>query len=252
MTLHVFGDSFAAQWQVEWQWMHQVAQGLDCEMIPCASMGCANTWILTNMYTAYHQGVFKPGDWVVLVMTSYNRQWFFQNAPQVGNFNRMRGVEADYFGLTENQLAAVDAYFKYLQRDDIDNFHWDCYSAWVAHWASRWQQQGINLMVVPGFDHSSYIPPQGCVAVRGDLNSISQAEFLNDRVKKTWYMQDYPDQRLNHLLRDNHDRLAGKILNSMQTGSELDLTEGFVKHKITSTALEPLQQAGQIAATLFR
>ena len=79
--------------------------------------------------------------------------------------------------------------------------------------------------MIPGFEMG--IDFTGLVRVHGDMtNTVSNGEFLTKKDDEQWYRKGI-DTRYNHMIRDNHDVMADKCLNSILTGNDLDLTTGF-------------------------
>ena len=84
---------------------------------------------------------------------------------------------------------------------------------------------GFTLLLIPGFTVD--IDYTDVIKVYGDMTgSISNAEFVSEKDDEQWY-SDGIDTRYNHMIKDNHEIMADKCLNSILTNNTLDLTVGF-------------------------
>lgn len=233
-ALHVFGDSFASNWGYDFQWMQQLSDRLGCTQFHAtAQPGSANEWFLMMMADVYSKGLITRGDYVVITLSAAGRQWLIERVPQVGNWANMRNVDTGYFGLTELETQAIDQYYHHLYNPAIDNFRWDAYAAWCTVMSNQLLKDGIRLITLEGFGHSTAIRPQSCVPVTGSLYEISEKEFVSKSAMDAWYDRNVPDQRLNHLLRDNHEILAEKLYQSFAHNEPLNLVTGFKTKRIT-------------------
>lgn len=240
--LHIFGDSFASNWGYDFQWMQQLSDKLGCEKFhSTAQPGSANEWFLMMLAEVYSQEHVKPGDYVVVTLSAAGRQWLIERVPQIGNWANMRDVDTGYFGLTKDEVNSIESFYMNLYNPAIDNFRWDAYAAWCTVMCNQLLQENIKMITLEGFGHSTAIRPQSCVPVTGSLYEISEKEFVSKSAMDTWYSRSVPDQRLNHLLKDNHEILAEKLYQSFTNNEPLNLITGFKTKRITGSNDDHIQ-----------
>ena len=179
-------------------------------------------------------------DVVVVVTTSLYRNWFIKDFPElsnymIGNWDEMAAKEH----IDQDVIDSVKGYAVNLQRNDIDQFRFEAQVAWLRGVQTT---LGCSLLLIPGFEMG--IDYSGLTRVHGDMtNTVSNNEFVTQQQRDLWYQQGI-DTRYNHMIRDNHDIMADKCLNSILTGNDLDLTDGFKKHQLHSDDKRTHKQIG--------
>lgn len=218
-SLYLFGDSFSVpstavagsdSW-VDWQWSVQLSDLMGLELKALAEFGVSNEWIISRFNFFLDQ--YKSGDHIIIQTTESSRYWYFQDKPWVSN---PFGLVDDLVGekiLTPKENDAMRAYINYIHTDEKD---WQRQQMMYAYLNTmRWAlgNHGIQVHILPGFDQPQQFP----IAVNGGelqgcLQHVSKNEFISHEHGEEWYAQpNTPDQRLNHLSRDNHDRLAKRL-----------------------------------------
>ena len=222
--IYFFGDSFTVDYKTDWTWTRQLAEKLHVQgLVNNSEPGTSNDWILMKLREFIPQ--MTREDIVVVCTTSLYRYWFFKDNPElsnymIGNWDKMAAKDID-----QDTIDAVQGYVTQLQRDDIDLFRFETQIAWLKGCRDT---IGFQLLLIPGFEMG--IDFKGLVRVHGDMtNTVSNGEFLTKQDDEQWYRKGI-DTRYNHMIRDNHDVMADKCLNSILTGNDLDLTTGFKRN----------------------
>lgn len=220
MALWIFGDSFSVaresvnngnieSWPL---WHEALAEHLNLDgYFNYSQWGVSNEYILEQFLT--HQMKYKPGDYIVIQLTSSARQWFFKDSPSVANFY----VEGITESVSKNAATAVEMYATHLHRPEIDNLRY-----FMLVKTLEKISQDLNyckILILPGFHQ---VP-----GVTGTLSDICFGEFVSDETQSKWY-NDYPiDPRPNHFGQKNHEILSYRISEFFQTGKLVDLTIGY-------------------------
>tara|TARA_X000001036_G_scaffold120973_1_gene114533 strand:- start:1831 stop:2625 length:795 start_codon:yes stop_codon:yes gene_type:complete len=222
-TLYIFGDSFTVDYKTDWTWTRQLADKLRVDaMFNDSIIGCSNEWIMSKVKE--NQDKITKDDIVVIVLTSPYRYWFFKDKPELSNY---RIGNWDNFAKKHEKghVEAVRGYVNYLQRDELDSFRLEHQVSWIKELKRK---IGFTLLLIPGFTVD--IDYTDTIKVYGDMTgSVSNAEFVSQKDDEQWYT-DGIDTRYNHMIKDNHEVMATKCVNSVLTGNTLDLTTGFSRH----------------------
>ena len=217
MSVWFFGDSYCIEstaqddthWKYEHNWMDLVAQGLGAdETIPISQFGVSNDWIFK--FFLENTSKFKPGDSVVVQLTSAGRKWFLPNEPQKSNLFYSQGW-------TEKVSNAIDQYREHLHNDQLDNIQYTSYVYAIMFMTHSIKD--VNFLILPGFDS---VP-----GVTGNLTSDICNFELGNGQKKFFDKHNGFDPRLNHMSMENHIVLADKIVDYFKNDTMLDLTTGF-------------------------
>jgi len=235
--LFVFGDSFSQPYSNPLVWTQSTANRLSLELHNHSLQGTSQTYSWQLLQSLI--GLLTATDRVIIVMTHPSRTWFFKQLPAVSNINIANIDQV----LTLEQQKAIELYVRYIQRPEIDCQQVDQRLAWLC-----WQftQRGLaKPLVIMAFPQNVTDPTviEGLDLAKGTLYDIQMAELAIDpqQVNQLWLGQD---ARYNHLVLDNHERLARKIVHYFQHGGELDLTQGFVQNIIDIESLtDPLFEA---------
>lgn len=237
--IYFFGDSFTVDYETDWTWTRQLAEKLHVDGLVNHSMvGTSNDWILMKLRECIP--TLTANDVVVVVTTSLYRHWFIKDFPElsnymIGNWSQMATKEH----IDQDVIDSVQGYAVNLQRNDIDQFRFETQVAWLKGVQTT---VGCSLLLIPGFEMP--IDFKGLVRVHGDMtNTLSNNEFVTLEQRDLWYQRGI-DTRYNHMIRDNHDLLSDKCVNSILTGNDLDLTDGFKIHQLHSDDKATHKQIG--------
>ena len=225
-TLWIYGDSFAEDRSESWQWHQQLAKAHNiAETKITAQAGVANDWISTQIKDQHEQ--WQNGDRVLVIITQPNRQWWFEDRPEMGNIGLMWGHPwARMMQMTDqHRVDAVGYYINYLQRDAVDYLRCEQMVAWIQQLA---QQRSVELTVIPAFE----MPVDLSKWCLGNLTDVCNWEFVDERSRVQHYAS-IQDSRLNHLSLENHKWFVDKISQHWQSGQPMDLTQGSLRHTIS-------------------
>lgn len=225
-TLWIYGDSFAEDHKESWQWMHLLSKSFDIKHIEIsAQAGVANDWISTQIREQYQQ--WQSGDRVLIVITQPNRQWWFEDRPEMGNIGLMWGHPwARMMHMTDqHRVDAVGYYLNYLQRDSIDYLRCEQMIAWIRQLSA---QKSVTLTVIPAFE----MPVDLSEWCLGNLTDVCNWEFVDEKSRVQHYAS-IKDSRLNHLSAENHQWFCDRISRHWQSGTPIDLLTGSLRNVIS-------------------
>lgn len=221
-TLWVYGDSFAVDWGADWSWHRLVAQGLEVERaVNQTQAGCANTYSLSKFKADPHE----PTDIVIFCVTESTRHWFVKEQPELANYRTINqsSISFAYRNAYPVQHEAIMSYYHHLQNTYLDDLARECQVSWLF---DQGKQREIKMLVVPSFPLADLKYPKGETQFNGSLDTVCMNEFETYQDQLEWYNQGV-DSRANHLVRDNHEILAAKIIAAVREGIDVDLNEGF-------------------------
>jgi hypothetical protein len=230
--LYIFGDSFSVPdahknevigpkglitfMPLEKSWTRIVSESIigDDNHVNDAMLGCSNEYILHTLRT--RESSFKSGDCVIIQLTSYYREWFFEDKPGMANFLNAKWVPGVH--VTKEQAKALEMYQRYLYSDHRLLLHYDAILDAITFRTKLYGQQGIRCLILPGFH-----PAAG---VEGTMFKTSGSEFDSEETAAT-YRSETGDLRYNHFSEVNHKILADKVIDFFNTGKTVDLTSDF-------------------------
>lgn len=219
--LWIFGDSFSVPREKINNppnynlWPELLSKNLNLdEYHNYAEWGVSNDYI----YDQFNQKteLFKPGDFILIQLTSIDRQWFFEDNPTFGNYYA-KGLEKE---ISKEEYSALKMYIGYLKRDKIDLLRYHMLIGCLER-----DLQILNftrILILPGFTPMNNI--------KGTLVEISENEFKSKNDMQKFYdSNNGKDPRSNHLSRNNHLILSNKITKFFTHGHRVDLTTEFEK-----------------------
>jgi len=235
MTIWVYGDSYCTEDDVDYNWFKQISSITRQTVIAKGVRGCSNNWIAQSI--AQQSNKHKQGDWIIMVQTQEDRQWFWEDKPEACNWQN-HADPVGVLGISRQEHAAAKQWLTHLyNRQDV---------AWTTFTNSTWLAaytipRGMRYLVIPGFVNSIE-PYNSFISVRGTLTEfVSYREFPDRASYQAALRSPRGDARANHLSPNNHAILARKISDCVlgQSG-ELDLTQGFeiVKKEFTAEDYE--------------
>lgn len=244
--LWIFGDSWSAidsNRDPPRSWTRQLAQrlsqttGRPVQVRNHSLVGAAPDWI-TEQYLK-NTASMGSDDYVIMILTSPYRVWYFEDQPSLTNFNI---IDFDSV-IDQEQAQAVELYIKHIQRTKIDTLHTVNRLGNIAYESAS---RGLRRpLLVKGFDQDLNVAesyPDICIA-NGYLTSIQYNEYAElDRMAEitgpapNWFYGF--DCRYNHLCLSNHDILVDKLLEGLLKNRSPDLTQGFRQNLIKETWYE--------------
>jgi len=230
--LYIFGDSFSVPdahknevmgpkglitfMPLEKNWTRIVSESMigdDNHVNDCA-LGCSNEYIFHTLRE--RESSFKSEDCVIVQLTSYYREWFFEDKPGMANFINAKFMPGVH--VTKEQAKALEMYQRHLYSDHRLLLHYDAIIDAITLRTMLYAQQGIRCLILPGFH-----PVTG---VEGTMFKTSNSEFDSDETAAI-YCAKTSDLRYNHFSEVNHKILADKVIDFFNTGTTVDLTTGF-------------------------
>jgi hypothetical protein len=230
--LYIFGDSFSVPdahknevvgpkgpvtfMPLEKNWTRIVSESIigDDNHVNDALLGCSNEYILHTLRT--HESSFKSGDRVIVQLTSYYREWLFEDKPGMANFINAKWVPGVH--VTKEQAKALEMYKQHLYSDHRLLLHYDAILDAITLRTILYAQQDIRFLILPGFHNVA--------GVQGNMFKTSNSEFDSDETAAI-YCAETGDLRYNHFSEVNHKILADKVIDFFNTGTTVDLTTGF-------------------------
>lgn len=234
--LWIFGDSFSAQdpnYDPSTVWTRDLAHRLaDHLNIPVqlrnnSLVGSAQDWMFTEYVKAVPQ--ISADDYVVILLTSASRYWYFENQPSLSNWNIL-DFDAQ---VTKEQARAAELYIKHIQRPHLDSLSLLGRLSFIAY---ETKTRALRRpLIIKAFDQD--IGPADYFSelniAQGTLTQVQFGEYKNQDLVEKMFAQGNPgyfkgaDCRFNHLCLRNHSILSEKIMHSLLTDQVCDLTDGF-------------------------
>lgn len=230
--LYIFGDSFSVPdahknevvgpngpvtfMPLEKNWTRIVSESIigNDNHVNDAVLGCSNEYILHTLRN--RESSFKSDDRVIVQLTSYYREWFFEDKPGMANFLNAKWVPG--VNVTKEQAKALEMYKQYMYSDHRLLIHYDAILDAITLRTHLYAQQGIRCLVLPGFHN--------VVGVEGTMFKTSSSEFDSEETAAI-YRAETGDLRYNHFSEVNHKILADKVIDFFNTGKTVDLTSDF-------------------------
>ena len=181
----------------------------------------------------------KPNDQLIIALTHPSRVWFFEDRPELANYNI---VDLDVLLGDKERLLAVKYYVEQIQRPEIDIQATDHRMGWLSNlvYRNNWRKP----IIIQGFAQTIYTDLYpNLIFSKGNLFTVNRKEEAKDFPSKNW------DLRYNHMCLSNHKILVEKIINTINTGEELDLTTGFIENNYSKKLLEDKDLAAKELST---
>lgn len=234
--LWIFGDSWSAlfpNYDPERVWTRQLAHRLSqhlghgVQLRNISLVGSAQDWMISEYVSALEQ--IEPDDYVVIILTSPARYWYFEEIPSLSNWNIL-----DFDSVVSKERArAVELYIKHIQRPHIDSVALLGRLSIIAY---ETLTRGFRRpLIVKGFIQdlgpAEYFKELNIA--EGELTFIQYGEYQDKARVEHLSAQGQPgyfkgaDCRFNHLCLSNHDVLVDKFLEGMIADTSPDLTTGF-------------------------
>lgn len=242
MTVWVFGSSYAAHYNILGQWMQQVSHNLDTDLQVYAAKGSSIEYSYYNFNNV--RSNIKENDTVIVALTTNSKRWFFKDYPE---HHASPMPDADYknpkviydtTGLPEVDEACA------LYEDCLSNI--DVFNTYLTNFLYNLQyltkQKNLNSIILISYWDTEYF-------LQNIINDLPLLHFPKgklldisiDEYSKEYILQhdfSYADKKINHLTKSNHTVLANKITDFVNNKKSIDLTQGFVKHLITSKSIK--------------
>jgi hypothetical protein len=230
--LYIFGDSFCLPNEhrdeivgpgglVKFMPLEKNWTSIVCESLTGASnsvnesmLGCSNEYVFHKL--SEWESSFKSGDCVIVQLTSFYREWFFEDKPHMANY--MTAKFTPGIDITKEENTALEMYKRYLYSEHRLFLHYNAMFDAITLRTRLYAEHGIRCLVLPGFHN--------IIGVEGNMLEASSSEFDCDKTATTYYNKT-GDLRFNHFSEVNHKILANKVIDFFNTGKTVDLTIGF-------------------------
>ena len=230
--LYIFGDSFSVPdahkdevigpkglmtfMPLEKNWTRIVSESIigDDNHVNDSVLGCSNEYIFHTLRE--RESSFKSGDCVIVQLTSYYREWIFEDKPGMANFLNAKWVPGVH--VTKEQAKALEMYQRHLYSDHRLFLHYDAILDAITLRTKIYGEHGIRCLILPGFHNVT--------GVEGTMFKTSNSEFDSEETAAI-YCAETSDLRYNHFSEVNHKILADKVIDFFNTGNTVDLTTGF-------------------------
>lgn len=229
--LYIFGDSFSVPddhkheiigptgpvkfHPLEKNWTRIVSESLigSNNHVNDSIMGCSNEYIFHKLKEK--EPLLKPGDCVIVQLTSYYREWFFEDKPHMANYMTTKFIPGLH--ITKEANEALEMYKRHLFSNHRCLIHYEAIIDAIDLRTKIYGEQGIRCLVLPGFHEI-----QG---VNGIMFDASNFEFDCGKTSQAYYAKG--DLRFNHFSEVNHKILADKVIKFFDTGETVDFTTEF-------------------------
>jgi hypothetical protein len=236
--LFVIGDSFAAcrpGTELAPTW-HRLTADLLSEyhqepvtLINSALIGSSQDWCWGILQEWFHHGAIGPDDYLVVALTHPSRYWFIDRLPELTNVNI---IDLDRH-VTRDEANAIELFIKHIQRPTLDIIHLNNRMAYLAYMVAEQNLKRPLMINCFSQDLDQSTAFEDLIWAKGNLfENIQKYEFQHeddDLNNKFWRGLD---GRFNHMCLSNHKILAARIAESLINGTELDITDGFIKQII--------------------
>jgi len=222
--IFVFGDSFgdvtACGNDQGRAWPALLAQHLaeqfkrPIEIVNWSMIGASQDHTWSCIMGCVERGEITPDDYMVVLMTSPERYWFFEHVPYITNtaiidFDDELGPE---------QTDAAAKYFQHIQRPQLTHLQADFRLGWLSHIV-----QSLRLrkpLMIPCFEQQFSADSYPALNfAQGCLYNVQLAEWQGG-VGSNWQGVDL---RYMHLCLRNHAVLAELLAHSLWRTGTLDL-----------------------------
>jgi hypothetical protein len=227
-NLWVFGDSFTKHSQSNQEdfWTFKLAKMLGVQTYHNWSQyGVSNEYICDGFIE--HSDNIQQDDYLIFIITWKSRHWFFEDRPEVSNFNMMSNgvIYKEYGKQSEN---AVKTFEKYLDSERLANIKLNWYYGYLNFVETHFP----NTLIIPGFDNDFHRAFN--FQVDGNLYPIGANEFETPKIGKEIFEKKWGslDRRVGHMANTNHEILADKVYQTFTNKIPLDLHNGFKKEFI--------------------
>lgn len=234
--LFVLGDSFAAcrpGSETVPTWHKLTADylaehyGEPVHLINSALIGSSQDWCWGILQEWFAGGAIGPEDHLVIALTHPSRYWFIDRLPELTNVNI---IDLDRH-ISKEEAKAIELFIKHIQRPSLDVTNLNNRMSYLAYIVG---DQGLkHPLMVKCFDQDldQSAGFEELIWAKGNLfDDVQKHEFWSEEADVNNSFWRGLDGRYNHMCLSNHKILASKMADSLINGTELDLTQGFVKN----------------------
>jgi hypothetical protein len=196
------------------------------EIINWSMIGASQDHTWSCIMNCVEKGEITPNDYMIVLMTSPDRFWFFEDQPYRTN-TAIIDFDDD---ISPEQANSAAMFFQYIQRPQLSNLHLNFRLGWL-----NFIVQSMKLrtpLLIPCFPQEIVAKSYPALNIaRGNLYDVQSNEWLGNSGSNNWQGVDL---RFVHLCLRNHRVLADLIFNSLWRTTKLDLnSDQFHKEFLT-------------------
>jgi len=231
-SLHIFGDSYSCDYpwipenKKNWMYHKILADYLNLEYYNYSVIGSS----LEHMFIQFdtNKEKIKENDIVIICITSLNRTFFFEEKPWIKEYDEYCMDE-----ISDTEAIAMKYFFSFLSTQNWHNMlvHLANFLHSVNNLASQLQNKILIIDCLGYFRGKAPFNSleeryENLIIPNGVLHDISLGESTNLSLIQEVFKRHGGDGRLNHICKNNHDVLAGKIIDYYEKNKEIDF-KGF-------------------------
>jgi len=217
-TVWIIGDSFSyvnPHDHSDKIWTTQIANRLDYTLYNESLPGTSQDWAWRLI--ANYQDRITSDDQLIITLTHPSRFWFFEDRPDAANHDIL---DFDKIINDDEKVKAARYFIQHIQRPELDIQLTDHRMGWLSYLVEKYKwRKPIILLGFPQLIYQDLYP--NLIFSNGALLHISKNEYLGNIEHRG------RDCRYNHMCLSNHTILVDKLVNTLKTGADLDLTNGF-------------------------
>jgi hypothetical protein len=222
--IFVFGDSFGDVTTCGDDrgraWPAQLAKRLaeqfkrPIEVINWSMVGASQDHTWSCIMRCVEKGEITPDDYMVVLMTSPERYWFFEHVPYITNTAIIDFDDE----LAPEQTAAAAQYLQYIQRPQLTQLHLDLRLGWLSNIVHSLKLR--KPLMIPCFEQQFNAASYPALNFsRGCLYNVQLDEW-QESTGNNWQGVDL---RFMHLCLRNHTVLSELMAQSLWRTTILDL-----------------------------
>lgn len=245
--LWLFGDSYADPVRLPGlkyhdesypRYYHIVKDFYNYDLVNTGLGGCSNEYIMDQFLQNVEH--IKENDIVLFLPTWHGRRWIFEDLPKLTTYfsyiKYLKKVYADRDITEEEKLKCEQTFLDVVcpfERNKSEN-----YIQMMLSTVSDYKTKiGFTGLIINTFKTEHVSRNDNLINSTGFLHEISNKEFTDLKNFHEKYIE-YRDFRSNHLTPQNHRLFGKKIIESIETGKDLDLTSGFLSNIIEEKDIE--------------
>lgn len=226
-TLWLFGDSYLSKKddfllgrQDIISYWETIAKETECNDIKNTALGGTSIEWVFYQYNKAMKNI-KKNDIIIIAITNLKRRWLFKNYPSVTNIELAKFTKFKGEGMEEALAHIYLDPFHEITEQKLDLF--------LKLLAYHQKEIGAEVILLDAFSNNITCDyNETFLKGEGTLHNISQQEHcISKSTENQKFFTENRDVRVNHLSQINHNILADKILNSIQTRECIDLETGF-------------------------
>ena len=228
--LFVFGDSYQADHKQSWLYTKQIANQLSLTVNNFACAGSSLEFTINQVLKCFKGRKIEYDDFVIIGVPGSSRRWLLKLYPNTNHLDELdvpaylRPFIPPKAACKKFEALRYLPYCESINNETLKNFLYTLdyiFKDFVT-----------KPLLMPSDDRELRIVQDhvkqhnvSFISAQESLNPVARREIINMGIKD--YMNFRNDLRKNHFVRENHDILAGILLESFKTGQ----TFSYIKMK---------------------